>query len=106
LLECADWAAIDHVLELRGKTRANMPDGAFDELRRSTASGLGGLKLVGDPDSIAADLAMLSEKGLAGVALTMIDYLAEMPILRDEILPRLERLGLRQPAKDLEGLNI
>jgi hypothetical protein len=29
----------------------------------------------------------------------MIDYAEQFPLFRDEILPRMERLGLRQPVR-------
>jgi hypothetical protein len=33
--------------------------------------------------------------GFDGLALNFVDYLAELPYFAQEILPRLERLGLR-----------
>ena len=33
-----------------------------------------------------------------GMALNLIDYIGDFPALRDEVLPRLERLGLRRPV--------
>jgi hypothetical protein len=36
------------------------------------------------------------------MAIGMVNYIDEFPMLRDEILPRLERLGLRRPAGDAE----
>ena len=38
----------------------------------------------------------LDEAGLSGMALILVNYVQEMPVLRDEVLPRLERLQLRQ----------
>jgi alkanesulfonate monooxygenase SsuD/methylene tetrahydromethanopterin reductase-like flavin-dependent oxidoreductase (luciferase family) len=98
LFERADWSAIDHILALRRISSATMALGEYDELRRRTASGLGGLKLVGDPDDIACELARLSEAGVAGIALTMIDYAMELTFFCEAVLPRLERLGLRTGA--------
>ena len=31
------------------------------------------------------------------MAIATVNYVQEMPIIRDEVLPRLERLGLREP---------
>jgi len=36
--------------------------------------------------------------GLAGTAVAFLDYRAEMPYFLAEVLPRLERAGLRQPG--------
>jgi len=30
------------------------------------------------------------------MAIALVNYVREMPVLRDEVLPRLERLGLRE----------
>lgn len=45
---------------------------------------------------MAADLAGLSEVGFDGLTLNFIDYLPELPYVAREVLPRVERLGLRQ----------
>ena len=52
----------------------------------------------GDPDSVAAQLADLARAGLRGVAMNFVNYLHELPYVRDEVLPRLERIGLRAPV--------
>ena len=33
------------------------------------------------------------------MAVALVDYIADFPALRDEVLPRLERLGLREPSR-------
>ena len=45
----------------------------------------------------AATLKRLSDAGLDGIALASVNYVQEMPVIRNELLPRLERLGLRKP---------
>ena len=37
----------------------------------------------------------MSEAGLDGIAIGLVNYIEDMPALRGEILPRMERLGLR-----------
>ena len=58
----------------------------------------GAYPLVGSPDEIAAEMAAMSEAGLAGTSIAFLDYLKEIPYFVQEVLPRLERLGLREPA--------
>ena len=41
----------------------------------------------------------LRRSGLRGIAFTFINYLAELPYVCDEVLPRLERMGHRGRAK-------
>ena len=61
---------------------------------------MGGLPLVGDPDAVAQDMARLAALGLRGIAVSFVNYGDEFPYFRDEVLPRLEKLGLRQPFND------
>jgi alkanesulfonate monooxygenase SsuD/methylene tetrahydromethanopterin reductase-like flavin-dependent oxidoreductase (luciferase family) len=58
----------------------------------------GAYPLVGSPDDIVADMVQMSELGLAGTSVAFLDYLKEIPYFVQEVLPRLERLGLRQAA--------
>ena len=58
----------------------------------------GAYPLVGSPDDIVADMVQMSELGLAGTSVAFLDYLKEIPYFVQEVLPRLECLGLRQAA--------
>ncbi|MSP05848.1 MAG: LLM class flavin-dependent oxidoreductase [Acetobacteraceae bacterium] len=57
----------------------------------------GSYPFVGTPDDIAAEMARMSAAGLAGTSVAFLDYLHEIPYFIQEILPRLERMGLRGP---------
>jgi alkanesulfonate monooxygenase SsuD/methylene tetrahydromethanopterin reductase-like flavin-dependent oxidoreductase (luciferase family) len=96
VIDNADWSAVDQILSKKHITRASHPQ-EFDAIRRDQANGMGGLPLVGDPDSVAAGLAELCEAGFDGIGLSMVNYLDELPYFRDEVLPRLVRLGVRVP---------
>jgi alkanesulfonate monooxygenase SsuD/methylene tetrahydromethanopterin reductase-like flavin-dependent oxidoreductase (luciferase family) len=50
---------------------------------------------IGDPDAVAREFSRLRLIGLDGLALNFVDYLQELPYFAAEVLPRLERLGLR-----------
>jgi alkanesulfonate monooxygenase SsuD/methylene tetrahydromethanopterin reductase-like flavin-dependent oxidoreductase (luciferase family) len=52
---------------------------------------------VGTPDDIADEMARMSATGLAGCTVAFVDYLKEIPLFLAEVLPRLQRLGLRSP---------
>jgi alkanesulfonate monooxygenase SsuD/methylene tetrahydromethanopterin reductase-like flavin-dependent oxidoreductase (luciferase family) len=60
---------------------------------------MGGLPIIGDPDSVAQELAKLSKAGLRGIGVSFVNYGKELPYFVTEVLPRLERLGLREPLK-------
>ena len=51
--------------------------------------------VVGSPDGIVAELQRLKATGVSGSALVFLNYLSELPIFVQEVLPRMERVGLR-----------
>lgn len=93
--EKADWGAVDHQMKISRKMTPDMPD--YLEHRKQH---LHGFPIVGDPDRVAAVLALVSEAGFDGIGVSLVNYLDELPYLREELLPRLERLGLRTPVKE------
>jgi dimethylsulfone monooxygenase len=95
VIDNADWAAVDHIMAMRGVTREMFPDD-FEERRYHQANGMGGVPIVGDPDTVAAELAQLAAAGAKGIALSFVNYLDELPFFANEVLPRLERAGLRE----------
>jgi dimethylsulfone monooxygenase len=94
--EHADWTSVDEILAAKHLTASQMPADKFQTLRRQQANGMGGLPLVGNPDVVAGQLAQLAEAGLRGIGISFVNYLDELPYFCDEVLPRLERLGLRE----------
>jgi alkanesulfonate monooxygenase SsuD/methylene tetrahydromethanopterin reductase-like flavin-dependent oxidoreductase (luciferase family) len=60
---------------------------------------MGGLLMVGDPDQIAQTLAHLHQAGLRGIGFSFVNYLKELPYFCAEVLPRLEKMGIRQKLK-------
>lgn len=66
--------------------------------RRFAGGYPGAYPFVGSPDDIAEEMARMSATGLAGCTVAFVDYLKEIPFFVQEVLPRLERLGLRQKA--------
>ncbi|MBX9829738.1 MAG: LLM class flavin-dependent oxidoreductase [Xanthobacteraceae bacterium] len=97
-VEQADWSAVDHLLAMRNITPATVPHEEFMRRRSHYAHGNSGVPIIGDPDHIAGKLVELSHAGLAGIAVSLVNYADELPYFRDEVLPRLERVGLRRPA--------
>jgi alkanesulfonate monooxygenase SsuD/methylene tetrahydromethanopterin reductase-like flavin-dependent oxidoreductase (luciferase family) len=56
---------------------------------------MGGLPVVGDPDEVTQQLAELSRAGLRGIGISFVNYADELPYFCDEVLPRLQRMGVR-----------
>jgi alkanesulfonate monooxygenase SsuD/methylene tetrahydromethanopterin reductase-like flavin-dependent oxidoreductase (luciferase family) len=53
--------------------------------------------LVGTPDEIVEEMEQLQKAGLSGAAIVFLNYLNEMPYFIQEVMPRMERAGLREP---------
>ena len=62
------------------------------------ANAIGGYPFVGTPDKVAGELANISRAGVRGVAVSFVNYLDELPYFCVEVLPRLAKAGLRDPA--------
>jgi alkanesulfonate monooxygenase SsuD/methylene tetrahydromethanopterin reductase-like flavin-dependent oxidoreductase (luciferase family) len=56
------------------------------------------LPLIGTPDDVADTLAKMSRAGFTGIGLSFVNYADELPYFLDEVVGRLERLGLRKSA--------
>jgi len=95
----ADWEAVDYLMQLQGLHAQSFTKEALAKFRDRFAAGHGAYPLVGTPDHIADELERLSATGLTGTTLAFVDYAKEFPYFRDEVMPRLERKGLRQPVK-------
>jgi dimethylsulfone monooxygenase len=108
IVDNADFSAIDRMLAMKDITPQTKGLEEFNRQRRFFANGLGGLPIIGDADDVAQALADLSHAGLTGTAVSFINYLDELPFFRDEVLPRLERLGVRTPRRappQADGMN-
>jgi dimethylsulfone monooxygenase len=99
-VENRDDGAIDTMFKLylnpaneRTMTRADI-----EKLRMRYGAGYGGLLAVGSPDAVAAEFKRLADAGFDGFCFSFVAYNDELPYFAQEVLPRLERLGLRQPA--------
>jgi alkanesulfonate monooxygenase SsuD/methylene tetrahydromethanopterin reductase-like flavin-dependent oxidoreductase (luciferase family) len=99
--EHGDWAAVERLIGLGTGNMSSAAD--YEKLKVRYAAGYGTFPLVGNPDEVAQTLAQISELGFTGMSLAFVNFLAEFPYFRDEVLPRLERMGLRQPQSILEG---
>ena len=98
-VESADWGAVEQMLALRNITRTNTSSEDYEAKCKFFASiSIGGFPYRRDtPDKVAEELAIVGKAGLRGVALSFVNYLDDLPYFRDEVLPRLERMGLREP---------
>ena len=94
-IEKGDWSAVDGILAKKNISVATVGEEEFLKQRHHYAHGMGGLLMVGDPDRIAQILIDLNHAGVRGVAFSFVNYLKELPFFCEELLPRLERAGVR-----------
>jgi alkanesulfonate monooxygenase SsuD/methylene tetrahydromethanopterin reductase-like flavin-dependent oxidoreductase (luciferase family) len=96
IVEHADWSAVDGILGLKNISPQTVPMQEYLTKRSQYAQGMGGLPIVGDPDYVAATLADLYKAGLTGIGISLVNYLNELPYFCDEVIGRLERMGIRE----------
>ncbi|HXF34319.1 MAG TPA: LLM class flavin-dependent oxidoreductase [Candidatus Acidoferrales bacterium] len=93
-VELADWDAVDNMLRMRGRLK-DVPPEQHDAMRKRYATTSGGFTCIGSPDDVVGHLQTISSLGFAGIGLTSPHYANEFHYYPEEILPRLERKGLR-----------
>jgi dimethylsulfone monooxygenase len=98
--EMGDWEAADYTQKAREQGQS-IPVERLPEMRRRFVGGLGTYGVIGSYDDVAELFARMSSAGLDGMAVGLVNYIDEFLPLRDELLPRMERLGLRGPFKGL-----
>ena len=97
IIEQADWGSVDGMLRIKDITPEKLGEEEYRKKREYFASrAIGGYPFVGSADHVAEQLAMVSRGGIRGIAFSMINYLDELPFFRDEVLPRLQRMGVRE----------
>ena len=101
VVDHADWGALGYLADSHARDARDRTD-LEGVLRRAGQGPIeqrvlarGAYCAIGEPDFVAQELARLHKVGFDGLALNFVDYIEELPYFAQEILPRLERLGLR-----------
>jgi alkanesulfonate monooxygenase SsuD/methylene tetrahydromethanopterin reductase-like flavin-dependent oxidoreductase (luciferase family) len=100
VVDHADLGAIGYLADMHAREGRPRNDpqrlvhSAHNPLARR-ALARGSYCVIGDPDAVAREFSRLRSAGLDGLAINFVDYLKELPYFAAEVLPRLERLGLR-----------
>jgi FMNH2-dependent dimethyl sulfone monooxygenase len=104
IVDHADWGALGYLADMHARDARDRTDpegilrhrGTDQIVRRVLARGA--YCAIGDPDTVAGELARLHDVGFDGLALNFVDYLAELPYFAATVLPRLAQRGLRVAA--------
>ena len=99
IIEKGDWSAVDGILAQEEHLGRHRGPGGIPApapwLRQRHGRAADGRR----PDRIAQILADLSHAGVRGIGFSFVNYLKELPFFCDEVLPRLERMGVRAKRK-------
>lgn len=98
-VERADWNAVRDILALKDISPETVGQDIYDKHRMAYANGMGGTPIVGDPDHVADVLIGMSRAGLRGIGISLVNFLDELPYFAAEVLPRLEKAGVRVAKK-------
>jgi len=108
--EHADRDALEYFRRQRGSTPSKgvrageLPYAKPNRFTMGTNNAYAGLfpgmtPLLGTPDDVVRHMQELNTRGVSGSALVFLNYLDEMPYFVQEVLPRMEKAGLRQPFR-------
>ena len=95
--EQGDWEAAEYAANYRGKRPGSWMRDEQD-IKARLISGAG-YPIVGSYDDAVETFKKLDSIGINGLACGMINYVRDMPGIRDELIPRMERAGLREKRK-------
>jgi alkanesulfonate monooxygenase SsuD/methylene tetrahydromethanopterin reductase-like flavin-dependent oxidoreductase (luciferase family) len=96
--EKADWDAVDNLMRLQGMHAQSFTPEMLATFRHRFAAGHGSVPLIGSPDDVADEIERYATAGFAGLTLAFVDYTKELGYFAEEVLPRLERKGIRLPV--------
>jgi FMNH2-dependent dimethyl sulfone monooxygenase len=89
-----DWDAAEHTVQIR--TKGGSSSGPkLAKMKEAIISGTGTYPVVGSYDEVVECFKFLADCGLNGMAIGLVNYIEDMPVIRDEILPRMQQVGLR-----------
>jgi alkanesulfonate monooxygenase SsuD/methylene tetrahydromethanopterin reductase-like flavin-dependent oxidoreductase (luciferase family) len=95
-----DDAAVQTLINHNAIDTKSMPPEAVEKLAYTLKAGFAGYPLVGNADHIEGLFTDLSAAGVDGFLLTWLDYEGGLTRFGREVLPRLEKAGLRASAAE------
>ncbi len=95
--EMGDWEAAEYTAKAREQGQS-IPKDKLQQMKRRFIGGCGTYGVVGSYDDVVGEFERMCAAGLEGMAIGLVNYIDDFPMLRDEVLPRMERRGLREPG--------
>ncbi|MET0238826.1 MAG: LLM class flavin-dependent oxidoreductase [Sphingobium sp.] len=89
-----DAISVEQFISARS-TSAASPEMSVERQRMGAA---GGGLIVGTPEDVVEGLIKMKNAGLAGATLTTLNFLDDLPLIINRVLPLMEEAGLRNPV--------
>lgn len=93
----ADKGAVDNYIAENSRAGKRALAAAMQLQRKRIAGGFGSYGMAGSPRDIADEIIALHEAGFAGISISFVNFVAELPLFISDVLPLLEKAGLRRP---------
>ena len=90
-----DWGAAGNVIKIAGSGASQSFDHAVKEMQERFIAGWGGYPIVGTPDQVTEELGKLSEAGMDGMIMGLVDFNEELKYFGAEVMPRMVEAGTR-----------
>ena len=95
--ENSDDEAVETIFVGRGiKDNPNLSKEEKLDIRFRIAAGNSAYGLIGTPDQVVNQMEQLSDWGFSGIAMGLVNYTRDFPYFASEVIPRLEKIGLRK----------
>lgn len=100
----ADYDTVEYAVRLMTSAKGSRSMPSAEQMRADVRNagrvpGYGATHCVyGDPDCVAQKLGQIHASGIDGVVFHFVNYLNELPYFVQEVIPRLERMGIRRPV--------
>jgi dimethylsulfone monooxygenase len=91
----ADWGAFNHFRNAMLAGNQSVSREELEAVGERYITGMSTCLFRGTPEHIVEEFCMLRDAGLNGIALAMHDYIEDIPVIRDKLLPLMARNGLR-----------
>ena len=93
----ADTCAVDNYIAENARAGKRALAAAMKLQRKRIAGGFGSYGIAGSPEDVAREIVELHRAGFAGMSVSFVDFVAELPFFADNVLPLLEKAGIRAP---------
>jgi alkanesulfonate monooxygenase SsuD/methylene tetrahydromethanopterin reductase-like flavin-dependent oxidoreductase (luciferase family) len=93
--EKGDWEAVANLVRSLGLQSGVLPKEQLEGAKYHFIAGWGGYPLVGTPEQVVSGFQDLSDAGMDGMIMGLVDFNEELKYFGDSVLPLMKEAGLR-----------